>query len=244
MTSPSTETAARPADHDEARSAVRAEFTSREQALLDAWDRDHQPSPITDAFVERLLAAYEASDHPSIRELEAADEALCVEMAAAAEAESRGDAGEFRALTALHETHLHRMALRLSGDRETAKDLAQQVFLCARSSSIYGAYVPAPCRLRRGRCGCGRLLMAISTRAATHSRPKPPSTTKSIIWIPLPHLHGMRRPATCASPDSNARISGTPSCSGSTGVSSAASERRTHRTPTPRGPASHLRDGK
>jgi hypothetical protein len=52
------------------------------------------------------------------------------------------------------------------------------------------------------------------------------------------------RPATCASPDSNARSGGTPSGSGSTGVSCAARRGRTQRTPTPRGPASHLRDGK
>lgn len=138
MTPPFTETAAGPAGHDEARSAVRAEFSSREQALLDAWDRDHQPSHITDAFVEQLLAAYEASDHPPIHELEAADEALCVEMAAAAEAESRGDAGEFRELAAQHETHLYRMALRLSGDRETAKDLAQETL--TRAWSRFGQF--------------------------------------------------------------------------------------------------------
>jgi RNA polymerase sigma-70 factor (ECF subfamily) len=138
MTQPPTDTGAHHQDHDDARDAVRAEFSSRHQALLDAWDRDNRPSHITDAFVEQLLAAYDAAEHPSIHELEAADEALCAEMAAAAEAESKGDAGEFREITAQHEAHLYRMALRLSGDREAAKDLAQETL--TRAWSRFGQF--------------------------------------------------------------------------------------------------------
>ena len=78
-----------------------------------------------------------------------------------------------------------------------------------------------------GRCAASRSAHPVRARRRGARRP------------PRPGRPGRRR---APRPDSKARIGGTPSGSGSTGVSCAASAGRTHSTPTPRGPASHLRE--
>lgn len=110
--------------------AARAGFTASEQALLEAWDCSAiQPD---DGFEHRLIAAYEAADRVPLPELEADDQAICAQIIAAAEAEA-GYELEFRKITEQHEAHLRRLALRLSGDSETAKDLAQETLTRAWS---------------------------------------------------------------------------------------------------------------
>lgn len=112
--------------------APRAGFTAGEQALLEAWDRRNAPVQPDDGFARRLLAAYEAADHVPLYELEADDQAICAQIIAVAEEEARYEL-EFHKITEQHEAHLRRLALRLSGDAETAKDLAQETLTRAWS---------------------------------------------------------------------------------------------------------------
>lgn len=116
--------------------AARAGFTAGEQALLEAWDRRNAAVQPDDGFEHRLLVAYQAADHVPLHELEADDQAICAQIIAAAEAEAGYELEyelEFRKITEQHEAHLRRLALRLSGDRETAKDLAQETLTRAWS---------------------------------------------------------------------------------------------------------------
>jgi RNA polymerase sigma-70 factor (ECF subfamily) len=116
--------------------AARAGFTAGEQALLEAWDRRNASVQRDDGFGHHLLAVYEAADHVPLRELEADDQAICAQIIAAAEAEARYELEyelEFRKIAEQHEAHLRRLALRLSGDPETAKDLAQETLTRAWS---------------------------------------------------------------------------------------------------------------
>lgn len=112
--------------------AARTGFTAGEQALLEAWDRGNTVVQPDDGFEHRLLAAYEAADRVPLHELEADDQAICAQIIAAAEEEA-GYELEFRKITEQHEAHLLRLALRLSGDPETAKDLAQETLTRAWS---------------------------------------------------------------------------------------------------------------
>lgn len=112
--------------------AARAGFTAGEQALLEAWNRRNAAIEPDDGFEHRLLAAYEAADHVPLHELEADDQAICAQILAAAEDEA-GYELAFRQITEQHEAYLRRLALRLSGDPETAKDLAQETLTRAWS---------------------------------------------------------------------------------------------------------------
>lgn len=116
--------------------APRAGFTACEQAMLEAWDRRNTAVQLDDGFVHRLLAAHEAADHVPLFELEADDQEICAQILAAAEQESGYELEyelAFRKITEQHEAHLRRLALRLSGDPETAKDLAQETLTRAWS---------------------------------------------------------------------------------------------------------------
>jgi RNA polymerase sigma-70 factor, ECF subfamily len=113
-------------------------FNPDEQALLDAWDRRNVPDPLDERFAQRLRAAYAAAEHTPLRALEADDEAICAQMLAAAEAEADAELDEFREITQQHEPHLRRLALRLSGDREVAQDLAQETL--TRAWSRFGQF--------------------------------------------------------------------------------------------------------
>ena len=77
-----------------------------------------------------------AADHVPLHELEAADQAIRAQIIAVAEAEAGYELEyelEFRKVIEQHEAHLRRLALRLSGDPETAKDLAQETLTRAWS---------------------------------------------------------------------------------------------------------------
>lgn len=116
--------------------AARAGFAAGEQALLEAWDRRNAAVQPDDGFEHHLLAAYEAADHVPLPELEADDQAICEQILAAAEQESGLELTyelEFRKITEQHEAYLRRQALWLSGDPETAKDLAQETLTRAWS---------------------------------------------------------------------------------------------------------------
>ncbi len=107
--------------------AACAGFTAVEHALLDTWDCNAAVQP-DHGFEHRLVAAYEAADHVPLHELEADDQAICAQIIAAAEEEAGLELEyelEFRKITERHEAHLRRLALRLSGDSETAEDFAQ-----------------------------------------------------------------------------------------------------------------------
>lgn len=116
----------------------RGGFTAGERALLDSWDHRNAATPSDDEFEHRLLEAYEAAELVPLHELEAEDRAICAEIAVAAEAEAAREAAEFREITEQHEAQLHRLALRLSGDREAAKDLAQETL--TRAWSRFGQF--------------------------------------------------------------------------------------------------------
>ena len=120
--------------------SLRVGFDGREQALLEAWDQRTVPSHLGDAFERRLLAAYEAAIPFSLRSLEDGDDATCALMSAAAsvEVEALRDVEEFNEIVEQHEAHLHRIALRLSGDSEIAKDLAQETLV--RAWSRFGQF--------------------------------------------------------------------------------------------------------
>jgi RNA polymerase sigma-70 factor, ECF subfamily len=114
---------------------ARAGFTAGEQALLEAWDCHVAIQP-DDGFEHRLLAAHEAADHVPLHELEADDQAICAQILAAAEEGAGLELAyerEFHKIAEQHEAHLRRLALRLSGDPETAKDLAQETLMRAWS---------------------------------------------------------------------------------------------------------------
>ena len=117
--------------------ATRTGFTAGEQALLEAWDRRNAAVQPDDGFEHRLLAAYEAADHLPLHELEADDEAICAQIIAAVEEEAAYER-EFRKIAEQHEAHLRRLALRLSGDPETAKDLVQETL--TRAWSRFGQF--------------------------------------------------------------------------------------------------------
>jgi hypothetical protein len=69
------------------------EFTEREQALLAAWDERNAP-PAAGAFHDHLLAAYRRAEEASLRSSDAADEAICLQMACdAALVDARNDLG-------------------------------------------------------------------------------------------------------------------------------------------------------
>jgi RNA polymerase sigma-70 factor (ECF subfamily) len=116
--------------------AARTGFTTGEQALLKAWDCSNAAVPPDEGFVHRLLAAYQAADHVPLRELEDDDQAVCAQIITDAEEEVGYELEyelEFRKITEQHEAHLRRLALRLSGDPEAAKDLAQETLTRAWS---------------------------------------------------------------------------------------------------------------
>lgn len=116
--------------------AVRAGFTAGEQALLEAWDRCNTAVQPDGGFEHRLLAAYKAADHVPLHDLEADDQAICAQIIAAAEEQAELELEyelEFRKITERHEAHIRRLALRLSGDLETAKDLVQETLTRAWS---------------------------------------------------------------------------------------------------------------
>jgi RNA polymerase sigma-70 factor (ECF subfamily) len=102
------------------------EFTSREQDLLAAWDHRAFPHHLGEQCEPRMLAAYEALIDVPLRDLEADDRAVLRRMAAECAVEAQGVANDFRQIARQHETYLRRIALRLSGHRETAKDLVQE----------------------------------------------------------------------------------------------------------------------
>jgi RNA polymerase sigma-70 factor (ECF subfamily) len=116
--------------------ASRTGFTAGEQALLQAWDCSNAVVRPDDGFAHRLVAAHAAADRVQLHELEAADQAICAQIIAAAEVEAALELEyerEFRKITEQHEVHLRRLALRLSGHPETAKDLAQETLTRAWS---------------------------------------------------------------------------------------------------------------
>lgn len=111
---------------DSRKEELALEFTSREQDLLAAWDHRSFPHEISEECEQRMLAAYEAMIDVPLRDLETDDHATLRRMAAECAAEAQDVANGFRQIARQHEAYLRRIALRLSGDRETAKDLVQE----------------------------------------------------------------------------------------------------------------------
>jgi RNA polymerase sigma-70 factor (ECF subfamily) len=111
--------------------AHRVEFSSREQDLLAAWERANVPQEIDDECEQRLLAAYDDMRDVPLDDLEAYDRTIVRRMAAECEAETQDSAREFREIAKEHEVYLHRIAYRLSGDKETTKDLVQETLVRA-----------------------------------------------------------------------------------------------------------------
>ena len=108
------------------------EWTERERALLEAWDDGNAPVGDDDAFKLRVLGACRGVDALPLHALEAEDQATRSRMVADADAEHQCAEREsaernaaVREIAELHEGYLHAVALRLSGNREIAKDLVQ-----------------------------------------------------------------------------------------------------------------------
>jgi RNA polymerase sigma-70 factor, ECF subfamily len=116
---------------DSRKEEMALEFTSREQDLLAAWDQRSLPHDIGEECEQRMLAAYDAMIDVPLRDLEADDQAVLRRMAAECAVEAQGVANCFRQIARQHEAYLRRIALRLSGDRETAKDLVQETLVRA-----------------------------------------------------------------------------------------------------------------
>ena len=102
------------------------ELTGREQELLAAWERRNVPDDLDEAYELRLLAAYEAMPEVSLEQLESMDREILERMRAECEAEPSAETRRaFHQLAKQHAVYLRRVAFRLSGDKETAKDLVQ-----------------------------------------------------------------------------------------------------------------------
>jgi RNA polymerase sigma-70 factor (ECF subfamily) len=102
------------------------ELTRREQELLAAWERSNVPDDLDEAYELRLLAAYHAMPEVSLEALESIDREVVERMRAECEAgPSAATSREFHRLAKQHDVYLRRVAFRLSGDMETAKDLVQ-----------------------------------------------------------------------------------------------------------------------
>ena len=106
-------------------SVAALELTRRERELLAAWEHSNVPH-LDEACERRLLAAYETMRELSLEDLESMDRAVLERMREECDVAPSLDAmREFHQLAKQHEKYLRRVAFRLSGDKETAKDLVQ-----------------------------------------------------------------------------------------------------------------------